>query len=124
MPGPAREPRHTACLPGGRLLDVLALIERVRDNPPRLLTLAELGAASLSRRKATGFEAARYVLADPSFPVIVDEAGRLLDGRHRLCKLHDLGAESAWAVVASEADIALCLVRPPVDACCGLCRTP
>lgn len=101
---------HTACLSGGRLLDVLALIERLRGRPARRLALASLGPGSLSREDRTGFSAERYVRADTAFPVIVDEGGTLIDGRHRLCKLCDLGAESAWAVVATAADIDACLI--------------
>ncbi len=104
---------HTACLPSGRLLDVTRLIQRLHGRRAFLLPLAWLVQRNpVDRSRRTGFSAARYLRVDLRQPLVLDERGRLIDGRHRLAKLTDLRAPRAPVVKALASDLDACTIDP------------
>lgn len=90
---------HTATR-GSDTFDIHALIERLKNRPISQINLPEI-----SRSRRHGFSQKRYDAADTSHPVIVDESGKLWDGRHRTAKAQDIGQETIGSVVASPQDI-------------------
>jgi hypothetical protein len=103
LPGLLKQAGHTrthTTTRGDTSYDILALIERLKDREARKISLPKI-----NRSRNTGFQKKRYADADTKFPVIVDEAGTLWDGRHRVAKLQDEGEEEVQAVTALPEDI-------------------
>lgn len=96
------ESTHTKTMPGGEKLDIWKLVQALEGREPEEIRLEDI-APSRSRRH--GFSPRRLEESDTAFPLIVDEKGRLLDGRHRALKLLEQGEETAQARRASGADI-------------------
>jgi hypothetical protein len=102
-------------MPSGEKLDIWKLVQALEG---RDLEDIELGDLSPSRSNRTGFSPKRMEAADTAFPLIVDEKGALLDGRHRALKMLEEGTTQAQARRASPEDIMAALVEegaPLVD---------
>lgn len=101
---------HTKTLPDGttlnidKLLTLLLLSGRLRV----LRAISEIKPVSASPE--SGYTEERYVQADYNFPVLIDEDGFVLDGRHRLLKAIDEGKTKQTTLTATREEIELCLV--------------
>ena len=105
-----RESTHTATLPNGETIDVFKLMELLKGREAEEIALSEIHGRD--RSKKTGFSpVSRYPQADTSFPGIVDENNYLLDGRHRLFKQLDQGAETGMFQRATPEDIQAALLK-------------
>jgi hypothetical protein len=93
-------PMHTRTL-GSVTYDVFKLFDIASQKEPVMIDLPKA-----NRQKRTGFSKIRYENADLSFPIIVNEDGVILDGRHRVAKSIDSGAKNIKAVVLSNEEIA------------------
>ena len=94
---------HTKTMPDGMKLDILKLIELVKNKVPENVPLTELHGPGRSRK--TGFSQDRYAQADVTYPLIVTKDGFVIDGRHRYFKLQDLGQTMAPVVRATPDEI-------------------
>ncbi len=84
--------------------DIRALIGRLASQQRELVPLNALGPVSRSRRH--GFSpVSRYPKADTQQPIILDSADQVLDGRHRILKLLDQGAQNVQAIRARPEDL-------------------
>lgn len=99
-----RTSTHTKTLPDGSKIDVLKLIELLKDREVEEVDLNSLDAPKNKERK-TGFSEKRYREADISYPLIVDQNRSLLDGRHRYFKIRDGGGTFARVRTATPEDI-------------------
>src|SRR5436189_5442282 len=69
----------------------------------RKLTTLDVG--NLNRSSKTGYGKRRYENADIRFPLLITNKNELLDGRHRLCKLSDMGCTYANVVIMDDYEI-------------------
>lgn len=69
--------------------DVDSLIKLLQASPTESVPLSDVG--PVNRSKKTGFSTKRYDAADTQYPLILDQANKLVDGRHRAAKLQDTG---------------------------------
>lgn len=83
--------------------DFSKLFELLNGRPSEPIDLASLG--PMNRSPRTGFSHRRYAETDPSFPILVNQEGQLLDGRHRVSKLLDSGATHTQAVRVTPEDM-------------------
>ena len=98
---------HTKTMPDGRLLNVDKLLALVAHRRGVLKPLASL--RGIKRSRQTGFSMKRYAKADLRFPIIADETGLVLDGRHRYFKALDAGISDSFVITASREEIEQCL---------------
>lgn len=86
--------------------DVRTLVRLTRDHPVRELAVADIAELDANHWYAHAVPTCRSILehlqlvqdADLSFPIILDQAGRVMDGMHRVCKAAMLGLETIPAV--------------------------
>jgi hypothetical protein len=104
---------HVVTLDDGSLIDVDRLIVLARDKEARLVwrTLKELEGHKVNRSPESGFSEERYQGTDTKWPLLVDPEGRVLDGRHRLARWVDEGAERAPVIVMRWDEIEACKVQ-------------
>lgn len=96
-------------MPDGRKIDILKLHSLLADREVVTIPLENIKAPSNSKK--SGFSKLRLQKSDTSFALIVDEAGFLIDGRHRFFKLLESGEKVANVKVASVQDIAAAEVQ-------------
>jgi len=101
---------HTATLPNGHSIDINKLEKIVSENEVVNKNISDLKLNGANRSKSTGFGPKRYESADTKDPILVDVEGNVLNGRHRLFKLLDSGADQAGVIVVTEKDIQTCYV--------------
>jgi hypothetical protein len=90
--------------------DVELLWEVTKDLPIVRRSLKNLEADRVIRSKRSGFSAVRYFNCDISYPLLVAEDGRLLDGRHRLAKMFEAGRRFCHVKIVPEALLRFCLI--------------
>lgn len=101
--------RHTATFPGGRTIDVDALNRLALGRPVEWVKVESVYWVDRHPRDpVTGFDPARYVRADTRVPILVLPSGELVDGRHRICKLADLGGRVVPVRRVTAADLDRC----------------
>lgn len=89
---------------GDRTLDVPKLNVLALKRPIVARPVADF-VSQIDRSEGSGFSAERMAQADETKPVLVDQAGKLLDGRHRVAKLIDQGAQHVQCRVVTPLDI-------------------
>jgi hypothetical protein len=72
--------------------------------------MKRLQAHKLSRSRRSGFSHRRYRETDVRHPVLITTDDVVLDGRHRLCKLYDMGRKFVNCVVLSDEEIVRCRI--------------
>lgn len=95
----ARTTTHTATR-NGQTYDISALLARLAARQTTRVPLP-----AISRSSRDGFSPQRYAAANVSFPIVLDETGRLWDGRHRVAKLQDAGESEVDAQIATQEDL-------------------
>jgi hypothetical protein len=101
------ESTHTKTMPGGEQLDIWKLVQALEGRDTENI---DLEALSPSRSRRSGFSPRRLEAADTEFPLVVDEEGMLLDGRHRALKLLAQGETQAPAHRATVEDVLAAMV--------------
>ena len=87
--------------------DVLHLFELVKGREFHLL---ELSVLKVSRSKRSGFSKKKYRGVDLKYPVLVHE-GRVVDGRHRVCRLQDCKAKFVRVIFLTDKDMEKARIR-------------
>lgn len=96
---------HTKTMPDNSVIDILKLIDLVKNREPQEILLDDLDAPR-GKNKATGFSEKRYAAADTAYPLLVGPGNYLVDGRHRYFKLRDAGATKTKAHALTRDEIA------------------
>jgi len=99
---------HTATLPTGDKIDIEKLYGVVNSREPTKIDITKFKYPMSSQR---GFSQKRLSDADTTFPVMFDESGHLVDGRHRVTKLKQEGKTEGLGHLLSKADIATALIK-------------
>jgi hypothetical protein len=101
---------HTVTLVERYDINVDALINLAKYKQVVRKKLSTLEVDKLQRSKNSGFSKKRYEKTDIRYPVLIDQYNTVLDGRHRLCKLLDMGRKTVRCVVMSEHEIRRCRI--------------
>ena len=102
---------HTAVLGDGRTIDVAALNRLAKDRLPQYVPVDELHFSTRDPKShKSGFRLEQYIRADYSVPVLAREDGLVIDGRHRLCKLRDLGGKYIPVIYVTDEEVSSCLI--------------
>jgi hypothetical protein len=101
---------HTASLTYCIEINVGKLIQKSKNKKIVRRTLEQLNAENLLRTKRSGFTHKRYKDTNISNPILITKNNIVIDGRHRLCKLFDLGRKTAKVVVMTEKEILDCII--------------
>jgi len=103
---------HTNALSNGHEVDVVKLHKLAESRPIQHISLTDsqnkLKLRGANRSKRTGFGPKRYENANVDDPILVDEAGNIIDGRHRYFKAVDAGLDSIPARTVTSDDISKC----------------
>jgi hypothetical protein len=92
------------------IYDIELLWEVTKDLPVVRMSLARLEADKVVRSRRSGFSAVRYFNCDTSYPLLVAEDDRLLDGRHRLAKMFEKGRKFCRVKVVPDALLQFCRI--------------
>ncbi len=95
---------HTKTLPTGETIDVFKLLLILQGRKARTWDITKVKQPSASKKD--GFSAKRQSNVDLDQPIIVDEQGYVIDGRHRLLKLIASGSTQVRVVIATTEDLA------------------
>lgn len=98
---------HTTSNSDGKY-DVIKLWELSKGRKSVLISIPQ---SSLKRTAKSGFTHKRYQKTDTSFPILMDHKGRLVDGRHRCCKLLDQGISEVQAIFVTEEEMEAALLK-------------
>ena len=93
------------------LIDVDKLISLSVNLPVVRRKLDTLEAGKINRSSSTGFSKKRYTNTDIKHPILISEDDKLLDGRHRLARLHDAGRQFCRVRVVPYAMLKSCIIR-------------
>lgn len=102
---------NTATLSDGRVVSVDALLRLTHCRECRTVPVSSLWVPHDPRSAASGYCRLRYVNADYRLPLLVTPDGQVLDGRHRLLKLVDLGGRVASVIVVTSDELTRCVCR-------------
>jgi len=101
---------------GTRKFSVDALFKLVQDRVPTEVSLRRLIRANAETETREGnfghliqnptpeFKS-RVHQADPTYPILLSPTGWIVDGTHRVAKLHWQGATRVWAHILSDEDL-------------------
>lgn len=102
---------HTATFSHKITIDVDKLIELTKHHKVTKRSLIKLRADDLDRTRRSGFTHKRYMNTDITIPVLITDDNFVIDGRHRLCRLFDLGRRYVKVKVVSEKEIYQCRIE-------------
>ena len=90
------------------LIDVFMLINEVKNNIRVKVSIGDL--MEVPRTEKSGFCLGRLEAANLFYPIIINNNGIVLDGRHRLIKAMDYGHFEITAIVAEDSQIKKCII--------------
>lgn len=106
--------KHTSTICCEFEIDIKKLIQKSKGKALVTRTLNQLHADRLRRTRTSGFSHVRYIQTDINIPVLISKTNILLDGRHRLCRLFDMGRKTVKAVVMDDKEILDCIIKATI----------
>ncbi len=99
---------HTATMPSGNKIDIEKLYGVVNTREPTKVNITKFKYPTSERR---GFSEKRLKDADTTFPIMFDETGHLIDGRHRVTKLKQEGKIEGLGHLLTKDDVELATIK-------------
>jgi hypothetical protein len=99
---------HTATMPDGNKIDIEKLYSIVNTREP---TNVDITKFKYPMSKQRGFSEKRLKDADTSFPIMFDETGHLVDGRHRVTKLKQEGKTEGLGHLLKKEDLSSVIIK-------------
>lgn len=94
---------HTKTFHDGSRIDIYKLINLLKERESILYEISKIHGFNKSRK--TGFSLKRFEHANLNYPIIINERGFLIDGRHRIIKAIESGQIYINALISTEEDL-------------------